>query len=195
MNLDNLSEDTVYAALIPCYESGNNVVKTVKPNGEMGIINKGIKLVIRSMMQKSRIDIANIRKDYKNYGNRRNLIPIPLSVETILVPVRVRKAVAGNDGSHAYVNLIYLDDIGGEENAVIKLSCGYEINALESRYTVRNRFRIGYIIRDRYCCSLLNRSSMKDALMSINDEYSKPAEKGDIALIIRELMIIRNKIS
>ena len=193
MNSICLPEIAACAALIPCYEGGN-AVKVVYSDGRTSLIYRSIKTVMRSLERDSSIDIVSFRKKCDQTVNRKKLIPIPLSLNDVMVPVKVRKALNENDGTFAYLNIKYPCEITGDENAVIKLVCDTEITAIESSDIVRMRFKMGNIVKERYCSDVLKIDSMMSALKDMNDDYEKPALRSDIALLLHELMLIRNRI-
>jgi hypothetical protein len=190
----DFSKLSEYAVYIPCYDNGN-AVKAVLKDGSMIVIGKSIKSVIKNIQRKNNIDIGLIKKNFGEYIGRKNIIPIPIDIENILIPVKVRKAVAVNDGSFAYVNLTSIENVLGDKKASIVLSCGKTLDVLESSRTVLTRIEMGRIVRDKFASVILGENSIKDAFQEVAVEYNKPATRGDIALIARELMLIKSKLN
>lgn len=183
-----------YAALIPCYENGN-AVKAISMNGEITIINKSIKSVIKSIQRTNNIDPVCLRQNYGKYVGRKNNIPLPINFENILIPIKSRKTIGINDGSFGYVNLLAISEVYECKGAVIKLSCNMTIESLESKKAVTRRIELAQLIRERFMATVLRGSSIKEAVIDVTNEYEKPATKGDIAILARELMFIKSKIS
>lgn len=191
--MDNLRlpSPVVYAAILPCYENGN-AVKTIRLDGKSEIVHKNIRSFLRTLEKESSIDINSLKRNYFKSSNRRNLIPIPLGLEVVMVPVKVRKAVAPGDGTFGYVNLTQVKEMVGDKDVIIWLNCGENICTLESKKAVVKRMKMGYSIKEKYCSSVLNTSSIKDALIDMEIEYRSPATKGDIAVLIKEIKDFRN---
>ena len=191
MDALRLPSPVVYAAIIPCYDNGN-AVKTIRLDGKSEIVHKNIRSFMRALEAESSIDIKGLKRNYLESLNRRNLIPIPLGVEIVMIPLRVRRGVAPGDGTMAYINLMQIKDMVGEKDVVIWLENGENICTLESKKTIIKRMNVAYSIKEKYCSAMLNTSSIKGALLDIENEYKSPATKGDIAILIKELKDFRN---
>lgn len=181
------------AAYIPFYENGN-CVKIIQYNGEVSIERKGIRSVIRRIMEESNLDIDSIRNDLGKYTGRKNILPVPLDIQNILIPVKVRRALSSNDGSFAYVNMLSIKEVHGNKDAVIKLSCSMMLETMESKKAILKKIDLGHLISERLEIGIFGENSLKEAFEEVAIEYSKPATRGDIAIITRELLYIRNRL-
>lgn len=193
MNAVRLPSPVVYAAIIPCYDNGN-AVKTIRLDGKSEIVHKNIKAFMRALEMESNIDIKSLKRNYLRSLNRRNLIPIPLGIEVVMIPLRVRKHVTPGDGTMAYINLVQIKDMVGERDVMIWLECGENICTLETRRTIRRRMNMAYCIKEKYCSTVLNTSSIKNALIDLEIANKSPATKGDIAILIKEIKDFRNAV-
>lgn len=191
---DWLTASVDYAAYIPCY-AGGNAVMAVRKDGQTITINMGIKYLLGKLLKRSSLDIGCIRENYSKCVNRSNLIPIPLSLETVLIPIRVRKSIGSNDGSYAYIDSSNIEAVVGLGNAVIKLKCGFEINCIEPVSNVKKKINMGEIIREKFTSSTLGEAYLKEGISEISQEYSKAATKGDIALLTYEIIQLRRSIN
>jgi len=179
-----------YAAYIPCYNDGNSVL-AVMSNGSTAIIKRSIRSQLNILPKEHNIDIRSLRKNFSVSIGRFNLIPIPLSLDTILIPVKIRKVIAVNDGRHAYIVLSHIKQVTGGQYAVIKLYSGYEINSIESLRNVKNKIRLGNLVREKFASSVLGDYSLKEGISAIGAEYTKPATKGDLCMLAYEMMKLR----
>jgi len=138
------------------------------------------------------IDLKSIKRYYGNLLNVKNLIPIPLDRENIFIPLKVRKPILKNDGSIGYVNIKYIDKITeGKDNTIIHLKGNQVVECLNSIDTVNKHIKNGDIIKRLFKDNL---RYLKAYDSSIIGEYDKPATKGDVALIINEILRIRESI-
>lgn len=196
LNIDNKASPqgsfSDFAAYIPCYEGGNSV-KAIKKDGQTILINKSIKPVLTGLMKENSIDIKYIRKNFCQYIGRTNIMPIPLRLGTVLIPVKVRKTIAINDGCYGYIDLSYIDDVAEDKNTVIRLKCGSIIGCLETVKTVRDRMTKGKLIQEKFAARMMGECGFKEGLMDICSEYDKAATKGDITMLAYEIMKLRNK--
>lgn len=181
------------AAVIPCYEDGN-AVKFISESGEQIIISKSIKSVLNDMQKKNNIDIKSLRKNFGEITGRKNIIPIPLNFECVLIPIKVRKCLAVNDGSYAYVNLYFIKEVYEKDGCKISLKCGVLIKSLETKKTIQKRIDTAHIMKERFIKSFMGDNSIKEVAIDIALEYDKPATKADIAIIARELLLIKESL-
>lgn len=181
-----------YAAYIPCYKDGN-AVTAIKKDGGTSIIERGIKSLIRNLLKENSLDIHSIRKNFSDSIGRRNIIPVPLGLDTVLIPVKVRKAIAANDGSFAYIDLSYIKGITGDKNSIIGLTCGPEISCLESVKTVKQRVKMGDVVMKGFTSRMMGEFSIREGISQISSEYGRAATKEDIILLAYEIMKLRNR--
>jgi len=117
-----------------------------------------------------------------------NLMPLPISLNTVIIPFKVRKTTGINDGSFAYVDLSLIKYVSGDRNAAIKLHCGNDIHCLESAKTVRNRMMKGKILVEKYASLLLMRISLKGR------DCDKESAADDITMLAFEIIKLSKKL-
>lgn len=139
-----------FAAYIPCYKNGN-AVTAIKRDGDVVIIDKGIKTIIRRLLKEMSLSMGHLRENFSVDGVRTKLMPIPLGLSRVLIPVKVRKALAINDGCFAYIDLSSIDGVIGEKNGVIKLQSGRYINTMETVKTIKHEDKGGRGFEVPFC--------------------------------------------
>lgn len=118
------------------------------------------------------------------------MTPIPFNRENVFIPIKVRKPLYKNDGSFGYVNLRYIKKtFKKEDKTIIQLTRGKAIESLSSIDTVNKHIKNGHIVRRIF--------NEKQNITTINErdlyeDYDKPATKKDIALLINEILKIKN---
>jgi hypothetical protein len=187
---DNISD---CAAYIPCYNNGN-VVQAVTKDGQTVMVEKSIKSLLKNLLRRNGQDYSLLKKSISGCTGKDKCIPVPLSIDTVLIPAKVRKAIGTNDGAFAYVDLYSIESLYGDKNSTIRLRCGRDINTLESEKTIRSRMKAGAAIMEWFSSRLLGDGSLKDCISGIKGEYDKAATKGDITLLAYEIMKLRNLI-
>lgn len=179
-----------FAAYIPCYEEGNSV-KAIKKDGETLLIEKGIKQVITGLLKESSISIKFLRKNFGQFIGRTNLIPLPLSLGTVFIPVKVRKSIGATDGAYGYMDLSQMEGVLKEECTVIKLCCGIKVECLESVKTIRDRMKEGRLIGEKFASLMLGECGLKEGINTVRSEYERAATRGDITMLAYEIMKLR----
>ena len=147
------------------------------------ILDKTIKTVISLVGKYYMIDLNSMKKRYSPLLSSRNLIPIALSRNDILIPFKTRSPMYKNDGAFSYINMKYIKKVKkSESTTIVVLDNGLEIPCLCSMNTVDKHLRNGNIISRCY----------EDRVMGVQEagEHYKsliPATKADIEMLNRKL--------
>lgn len=182
-----------YCALIPCYACGN-AVTAVGKDGQTNIIHKSLKSFINRQLKENNLDMKSIRQNFSPITGRSSIIPLPLGVDVILIPVKVRRPLAPKDGAYGYVDMASVESVAGREKAVIALSCGMEIKSLETKRTVVHRIKLGEMVKEKFTAKMIRGWELKEGMMDMMLEYDRAATRGDITLLAAEIMKLRKTI-
>lgn len=182
-----------YIAYIPCYEDGNSVME-VKKDGQTVTLDKGIKSVIRMLLKESSMYINAFRQNFRGSAGRVCLIPIPLSLETVLIPIKVRKTIGKNDGCYAYADMSSIKEVTGAKVSVVTLSCGLKINCIENVRAVKQRINVGNMVKMEYALRLSGEIGLKENMSRVIAEYGKVAGLSDIILLILDIFRLGKKL-
>lgn len=155
-------------------------------------VNKTIKTILIQLCKYYLVDLKAIRSYYGNLLNIKNLTPIPFNKENIFIPVKVRKPLLKNDGSIGYVNIKYIRKVSlHNEKTIIYLTDNNTIECLNSVETINKHINNGNIVRKLY--EEKERASLVNERY-IDLDYDRPATKGDVVMIINELLRIKESI-
>lgn len=155
-------------------------------------VDKTIKAMLVRLGKYYLVDIKSVRRYYGNILSIKNLIPIPFNKDNIFIPVRVRRPLCRNDGSLGYVNIKYIKKVSEiNDQAIISLENDKTIKCLNSIETVNKHIKNGIIVKRLY--------ENREKSFAVNEnyaygEYDKPATKGDVVLIINELLRLKETI-
>lgn len=184
-----ISEELI--AFLPVYLAmkGNCTLLLTSCGGEYEV-EKTIRTVLNQISKFYLIDLKATKKYYGDILNIRNLTPIPFDKDNIFIPIKVRKPLYKNDGSFGYVNLRYINKTFKRENkTIIQLTQGNTIESLSSIDTVNKHIKNGYIVK-RLSKEKKNSITIREG--DLYEDYDKPATKKDIALLINEILKIKN---
>lgn len=178
-------------AIIPKYvDSKGNCTLVHRKDFDPFVLDKTIKTVIRLVGKYYMIDLDAMKKKYSPLLSSRNLIPIPLSRNDILIPFKTRIPMYKNDGAFSYINMKYIKDIKKDNNTtVVILKNEVEINCLCSMDTVNKHLRNGKVMSRCY----------EERAMGVQESQAHynsliPATKADIEMLNRKLEeIVRRK--
>lgn len=171
-------------AVIPKYiDQKGNCTILYGTKSKPKIVEKSVKTVIRLLGKYYMIDLGEVKKRYKSVILSSNLMPIPLSKQDILVPIKTRKPIIKNDGAFGYINIKYVKGTKqGNGTTIIYLKNGTAIECLCSPSTWEKHLRNGRIMSRCY----------EDRIMKVAEDEEKyndyiPASKADIAMVLREI--------
>lgn len=188
--MEQNSASPEYDAYIPCYNNGNCVL-AVLSDGTSSIIQRSIKAQLDMLLKEHNIDRHSLRKNLYDSTVKPNIIPIPINLDIVLLPVKVRKAISKNDGSYAYISLSRIKQVRGERNAAISLVSGYEINSIETSKSVNRKIFLGNKARERFALNVLGSYNLSEGMSGVGFEYTRPATKGDLFMLAYEIMKLR----
>lgn len=132
------------AAFMPVYhDEYGNCTEIILDSGKQFVYKKTCKATLNNIMKIFAVDLSALRERYRTVLNRKNQIPLPLSFNLTLIPIKVRcRPLGKHDGAHGFINLEAIDDVKPvDNNSTIILKNGKEITAYASENTVRNYIR------------------------------------------------------
>lgn len=92
------------AAFLPIYDDGN-VTQVLTSCGKEFVVRKTCKTVLKNLARFYNVDLVAVREYYGKVVNKKQGVPIPLTTNLLLIPVKARKNPLGeNDGTFGYVN-------------------------------------------------------------------------------------------
>lgn len=177
-------------AFLPIYLAlkGNCTLLYTNQGGIMEV-DKSIRTTLNNLSKFYLIDLKATKQYYGDLLSTKNRVPIPFNNDNIFVPIKVRKPLCKNDGALGYVNIKYIKKVSkSKDNTIIHLDKGFTIECLNSTGTVNKHIKNGYIVK-KLCEE--KHSSVTISEYDFYNEYDKPATKGDIALLRKEILKIK----
>ncbi|NLV76583.1 MAG: hypothetical protein GX023_06330 [Tissierellia bacterium] len=177
-------------AFIPIYVPlKGNCTQLYTKRGGIYQIDKSTKTVLTLLCQYYLMDLQAARKYYGDLLSMKNLIPIPFTEEDVFIPTKVRKPLYRNDGATGFINIRYIEKVVEyNKQVIIKLVNGETISSLSTMETVNRHIKNGHIVQRFY------REKQQSLVLKeydFYDEYSRPATKGDIALLRQEILKLK----
>lgn len=187
--MDKIFQEEIMAIVPEYVDLKGNCTTIHRKDLDPLVLDKTIKTVIRLVGKYYMIDLNSMKKRYSPLLSSRNLMPIPLSRNDILIPFKTRIPMYKNDGAFSYVNMKYIKEIKKNANTTtVILSGGLEIHCLCSLDTVNKHLRNGKVISRCY----------EDRAMGVRESEASynnliPATKADIEMLNRKLEEIAAK--
>ena len=180
-------------ALIPRYFHGEgNGTEVYYKDGSIINDNRKVKTILREIAKDFAADVAELRRKYGRVIGLKQQIPIPFSPEFILVPLKVRTPKIDGDGSYGYFSLEDIMTVEGDKESIIITKPGFKISILQDRPSTERRLNYGRIVQNAY---LKQHGHSVYLMMKGNlGEYTKPATRGDIILLVKEISELKDKI-
>lgn len=181
-------------AFLPIYiDMKGNCTLVYKKQGENQEVEKTTKTILNQLSDFYLINLKATRKHYGDLLSIKNLVPIPFNENNVFIPIKSRKPICRNDGSVGYVNINYIQKtVKGKSGTMIYLKNNSIIKSLNSIETVNKNIKNGHIVRklwkEKQSSTLINE-------YDFYQDYELPATKGDIAILRRELIAIKETMS
>lgn len=156
-------------AILPIYDSnGNNFSQIIYATGEIVISPMEITDFLKKWLYTFKVDLVSQRMWICEVLRRRNLNPIIVNEDLILIPLKTRKAIGKKDTAHGYV---WTHGIQSFDHDNLVLKCGVTIPYLSTINTLHNKLLSAKLLYYTY----------KEELMiqhRILNSYRKEAETG-----------------
>ncbi|PKM83702.1 MAG: hypothetical protein CVU88_01610 [Firmicutes bacterium HGW-Firmicutes-13] len=143
------------AALLPIYREGRgNLTKIIKSDGSEVLLNKNIKGVIKRLARLYLVDLSSIVGEYGKILGRTNLIPIPLTQNLILVPLKTIAPLLPGDSAYGYFSFTAIKEIKGcqdkENKSKVILRNGIKVGIISTQETVLKQLKNAEIVDKHY---------------------------------------------
>jgi hypothetical protein len=164
------------AAFLPVYEDGN-VTRVFTGNGEQILVRRTCKTVLRNLARFYGVDLSAVREYYGSSINKKQGVPIPMTANLLLIPVKVRKNPLGeNDGTLGYVNFGEIKEVADGEagKCHITFKCGKDLLVLVSQATMREYMKNARLVESLF----LNRHFYGCEAAAVNSTWGNIQETG-----------------
>lgn len=130
--------------LRPVYTERGNATELWLVSGEILVDHRGVKSVITALARSYALDLKAQRKQLGQLLNRSMILPFYLG-QRVFVPLKMRKALAGNDMVYGYFDGEYIEDIQGGKfrECRVLLKTGDELECFSSETTAKKSLHLG----------------------------------------------------
>lgn len=159
-------------AIEPCYgPEGGNMTRIYYKDGQVSLDQRRLETVLVNLLNLFGLELKKLRKNYSRYLNITLYVPLPITVELVFMPVKLRTPLAVKDGTTGYVNYLAMKGIvsakGSEFEAakcLIVLEGGHLMPCYTSRRNLEDRVKNCRIAHERFCSQQgFNRISFWDS--------------------------------
>lgn len=184
--------------MIPIYhKDGGNFTKLIFHHNPSMIVEKKICTVIKRFAEFFQKDISLTKQLAKDITGQRNMNPLPISPNIILVPFRMRKPIGKDDGAMGYIFNSFIEDTEETMGEVrITLRDGKSIKIEESLSTARHRLacahQIYYHLVRHDTGSEFSPNLGLVPISTFNVSFDQPATKRDLAIISENIERLTN---
>lgn len=175
----------MFQYLLPEYIEGRGDCSRLKENDSERVIYKGINTVIRNIYNERCLSFDSIRKRCSKTLNQKNLIPMYLGKDEVIIPVKVRSNIIKGDCLYGYVNYSFIERI---YNDYIIFKDKSRIDILENRKSVVRRYRMAETVEKDF-------EEDEKFVREFFTSSKEVATKEDIALILLEMKKLERKMN
>lgn len=170
--------------LIPEYIDNKGDCCRLKQDDTELILEREIVCALKNLYKERCRDLNAVKKRCSFTLNQKNLIPLYLGKNEIILPVKLRKPRARRDSLYGYINFYCIDKI--QQNSII-LKDKNSISFLEHKSSVESRFKMAKKIEEEFVENERYTSFLQG-------ELECAATREDIALVLMEIERIKKDI-
>ncbi|OWZ83240.1 competence protein ComK [Natranaerobius trueperi] len=138
------------SAIMPVYMGGNKT-KLIYDNSEEEIVPKALPSVIKRNLKHIGCEYHTLVKYYASYIEKKQGVPLPISKDVVLMPVKVRKPIGKSDGAMGYINYHHIKEFKKRgSDTIITLKNGIEITCLQTFNSVKLSYSNASIVNKVY---------------------------------------------
>jgi hypothetical protein len=141
------------AAIEPVYHSEfGDVCRLYLRGGEEILDRRSIRSVKRAITRAKGLNQAYLRELCGDEIGRQLSLPLPLSANLVLVPLKMRQPFTNNDSAYGFVNLRDLKKVtsAAKGGALVQLNSGHTLTILGSRDTALIHLGEGTLLRQHF---------------------------------------------
>jgi len=176
--------------LVPIYhKDGGNYTKLIFKSDPPILVEKRVQRVIVRLAAFFQKDIRLIRQQAGEITGQRSMNPLPITLDIILVPFKMRKPIGKDDGAVGYILSSAIERIVQARDGVrLVLKNGQYCNILDTYLTAKHH--IGYAHQIYY--HLLKESGTESLnsyglCRECGQVYHQPVTKGDFIALSRNI--------
>lgn len=189
MNREDIIMGDIIAFLPVYIEMKGNCTLLHNKQGKSYEVSKTVRTILNQLSDFYLINLKTTREHYGDILSIKNLVPIPFNEDNVFIPVKFRKPICRNDGSVGYININYIKKTSKSKyGSIIYLKDDNTIKSLNSLETINRHIKNGYIVKKLW---KEKQSSTLTNEYDFYKDYDMPATKGDIAILRKEILAIR----
>lgn len=183
-------------AILPRYEQdGSNGTDILFEDGSRINHKRKVRAVIKELASLYQKDLTLIREHAAKALGQKTMLPISITPGITLVPFKVRKPIGQNDGAIGYVfESAVVKLYKAEKGSLIKLKGGFEVSVFENIKTANRHIENAERARKNALQYGLKHEQMSLVLNELREEYERPVTRGDIAILLRSLLSLMEKL-
>lgn len=148
------------------------------------IYHKKVDSVLREIFKERCIDLKALRHKSSKVLNQKNLIPLYISEDEILMPIKSRTPKVLRDGGYGYVNSTLIEKITDKH---LLLKDGTKVPFIENQRTLSLRLKMVKNLKNA-------NEDKSNSLRILEKDLRQPITREDFSIIYREIAYIRRKL-
>jgi len=151
MDIEDILKNDL-AAFFPVYETGN-VTRVFTGNGMQILVRRTCRTFLKNLARFYGVDLVAAREHYGRFINKKLGVPIPMTANLLLIPVKVRKNPLGkNDGTLGYMNFREIKQIADGKNGKCRITfqCDESLLVMVSQATMREYMKNARLVESLF---------------------------------------------
>jgi len=172
------------------------VTRIIVPEGQDQILSMTMRSFRNNLCRFYSIDYYSLRRKYGQIIGSVNCVPLPISSTKVFIQLKVRTPRFRNDSAMGYLDMVsiaQLREARDNRKTEIVLKDGRKLEVLCSMATVKKHIKNARLVLEHYR-NEKGLTAYPEVLERLYSNLDKPATKGDIVILAREILTIKNSL-
>lgn len=196
MDLDFFQQYDIWAFTPEYFQGMGEVTRIIVSAGQDQILSMTMRSFRNNLCRFYSIDYYSMRKKYGQIIGSVNCVPLPISSAKIFIQLKVRSPRFRNDSAMGYVDVASISQIResrDKSKTEIVFKDERKLEVICGIATVKKHITNARLVLEHYR-NEKGLTAYSDVLEKLYSNLDKPATKGDIVILARELLTIKNSL-
>jgi hypothetical protein len=178
------------------FQGMGEVTRIIVPEGQDQILSMTMRSFRNNLCRFYSIDYYSLRRKYGQIIGSVNCVPLPISSTKVFIQLKVRTPRFRNDSAMGYLDMVsiaQLREARDNRKTEIVLKDGRKLEVLCSMATVKKHIKNARLVLEHYR-NEKGLTAYPEVLERLYSNLDKPATKGDIVILAREILTIKNSL-
>lgn len=197
MDLNFFQQYDIWGFIPEYFQGMGEVTRIIAAEGQDEILPITMRSFRNNLCRYYSIDYHSLRRKYGQMIGSVNCVPLPISSSKIFIQLKVRTPRFRNDSAMGYLDMVTIGQLRETDDSSkteVVFKDGRKLEVLCSMATVKKHIKNARLILEHYR-NEKGLTTYPEVLEKLYSNLDKPATKGDIVLLAREILTIKNSLT